>query len=96
MKPISNIKYGLREDLYATSLTFLKLNHKEIHEIHKIISFSYDGYSELPDAKAIRLPRSTTALAEARLIRMEIQFVILTSVAALISRGVTFMRSACS
>ncbi len=97
MKPISNIKYGLREDLYATSLTFLKLNRKEIHGIHKIISFSYDdGYSELPDAKAIRLPRSTTALAEARLIRMEIQFVILTSVAALISRGVTFMRSACS
>ena len=53
-------------------------------------------FSELPDATAIRLPRSTIALAEARLMRIEIQVVILTSVEARISRGVTFMRSACS
>ncbi|MFX1254081.1 MAG: hypothetical protein ACFFCZ_20880 [Promethearchaeota archaeon] len=49
-----------------------------------------------PTLKAVRLPRSTTALAEARLERMEIRVVILTSVEVLISRGVTFMRSACS
>jgi hypothetical protein len=51
---------------------------------------------ELPDAKAIRLPHSTTALAEARLLRMEIWVILLTSVAVLISRGVTSMRPACS
>ena len=46
--------------------------------------------------KAVRLPRSTTLLPEARLERIEIRVVIVTPVDMLIARDVTSMRSAYS
>ncbi|MFX0063840.1 MAG: hypothetical protein ACFFC7_16845 [Candidatus Hermodarchaeota archaeon] len=83
------LKYNVRSEI--------EFKQKQMAK-RKIMLHAQVGYrslSELPDAKAIRLPHSTTALAEARL-RIEIRVVILTSVEALISRGVTSMRSACS